>query len=362
MVIKRYILREVSAALLVVTGVLLLLFLSNQFIRYLSKAASGGLPLGDIFELMGLMVPQLLGLLLPLGLFFAILLALGRLYADHEMTVLSACGYSTGQLVGTIVTFGVMLAVFVGTLTLFVSPRIAQLQQQLLHRQGTAFLLHLISPGHFQRLGRNGQVVYVQDLVKKGEDLRGIFAAKPIQKTKPQRWEIIKAAEGQVQTQEAFNAEYFVARQGARYAGAPGQADFRVTAFDRYGVQLTSAGPLQSTDTRAMPTAKLWQQRHQPKFAAELQWRLSIPIMVILFAFLAVPLGVIKPRQGKYAKLLPATLIAIFYANMVIIARNWISQGDLSPTLGVWWLHGFVLLIALGLLTSQRYSKRFFNL
>ena len=89
-IISRYLLKEVLASLLAVTIVLLLIFLSNQLVRYLSYAASGKIAAHLVVQLMGFEIPYLLALLLPLGLYLGIILAFGRLYADSEMAVLNA--------------------------------------------------------------------------------------------------------------------------------------------------------------------------------------------------------------------------------------------------------------------------------
>ena len=73
--------------------------MSNQFVQYLNRAASGNIPGMIILKLMMLELPNLMGLLLPLGFYVALLLSYGRLYADSEMTVLRACGYGPMQLI-----------------------------------------------------------------------------------------------------------------------------------------------------------------------------------------------------------------------------------------------------------------------
>ena len=99
MILFRYLTKEVCSAFAAITVVLLVIFLSNQLVRYLAYAADGRLAIMSILHLMVLEIPHLLGLLLPLGLYLGILLAHGRLYIDHEMAVLGACGVSRGQIV-----------------------------------------------------------------------------------------------------------------------------------------------------------------------------------------------------------------------------------------------------------------------
>ena len=99
MIIARYLHREILRSTLVITGILLLIFICNQFVRYLSDAAIGRLTGHAVLEMMLIQVPLLAGFMLPLGFFLGLLLSCGRLYAEREMTILSSCGVSQWQLV-----------------------------------------------------------------------------------------------------------------------------------------------------------------------------------------------------------------------------------------------------------------------
>jgi lipopolysaccharide export system permease protein len=86
------------------------------------------------------------------------------------------------------------------------------------------------------------------------------------------------------------------------------------------------------------------------KKAAELQWRFSVPLMLLTLTLVAVPLSRVNPRSGKYAKLLPAIVVYIIYANFMFVARDWVASGKIPPWLGMWWLHIAVALLGLFLI------------
>ena len=88
MILRRYICQEIIVTMIAITTVLLVIFLSNHFLRYIQQAAVGKLSGDLLFQVMLLQIPRLLGYLLPLGLFIAILLVFGRMYVDNEMAVL----------------------------------------------------------------------------------------------------------------------------------------------------------------------------------------------------------------------------------------------------------------------------------
>ena len=108
--IFRYLFKEIFITLVALTTILLFIFMSNQFVQYLNRAVGGQIPAVMLMKLMMLELPTLMGLLLPLGFYVAILVAYGRLYADSEMTVLQACGYGPTQLFWHTLTMAILVA------------------------------------------------------------------------------------------------------------------------------------------------------------------------------------------------------------------------------------------------------------
>ncbi len=90
-ILDRYIFREIAVTWLGVTLVLLMILLTNQFARVLGDVAKGKLPRNAAFDVIGLSAAQYLTILVPIGLFLAVMLALGRLYRDSEMPAMMAC-------------------------------------------------------------------------------------------------------------------------------------------------------------------------------------------------------------------------------------------------------------------------------
>ena len=108
--LDRYLLREVAQTSVAVTGVLLVVLLSNQLARVLGQAAQSGFPGSVVLTLIGLTTLQQLTLLVPIGLFLGIVLALGRLYHESEMTAMTACGVGPLRIYRPIVLLAVVVA------------------------------------------------------------------------------------------------------------------------------------------------------------------------------------------------------------------------------------------------------------
>lgn len=355
MLIFRYLAKEVFITLVALTAILLLIFMSNQLIGYLNRAANGQIPGVFILKLMMFELPTLMSLLLPLGFYVALLLALGRLYADSEMIVLQACGYGPLQLLTHALMMALAVASFVLMMMVWLSPIIAMDRAKLLQTTGVQTLIKTILPGHFRALSGGKQVFYVESISRDHQSAKNIFFAQFSEKEAKSTWDVLWADRALVEANQATHEEFVVLEQGKKYQGKPGEANYQVAEFAKLKVRLPHPNNEVKHDIRVVNTANLWPLNNSDLAkAAELQWRLSIPMMVISLTLVAVPLSRVNPRSGKFAKLLPAIVIFIIYANLMFIARDWLSSGKIPIWLGLWWLHLSVALLGGWLIWRQR--------
>ena len=63
---------------------------------------------------------------------------------------------------------------------------------------------------------------------------------------------------------------------------------------------------------------------------AELGYRLTLPWLIILAPMLAVPLAQVRPRQGRWLRLLPAIIIYASCALVIISLKNSVTKGSIS--------------------------------
>lgn len=348
MIIFRYLAKEVFLTLLALTGILMLIFLSNQFVQYLNRAASGHIPGMIIMKLMMLEMPNLMGLLLPLGFYMAILLAYGRLYAENEMTILRASGYGPNKLLSHSLGLGVVVAVFVAIVMLWASPYIAIERAKLLRSTGIKTLIQTIMPGRFHAINWGQQVFYVQSMSRDHSKADQVFLAKKSVVANKVQWDILWADKAYSEHDTKTNEEYIVLEKGNEYQGVPGEATYQVAEFAEYKARLPHPIIKLSDDIRTAKTKTLWPLNNPDlSKAAELQWRISIPLMVFTLTLVAVPLSRVNARAGKFSKLLPAIIIYILYANFMFLARNAISSGKIPLWIGMWWIHLLVALLGM---------------
>ena len=344
MLIFRYLAKEVFLTLLGLTGILIFIFMSNQFVNYLNSAASGRIPIVLIMTLMTLELPIFLAMLLPLGFYMALLIAYGRLYAESEMTVLQACGYGTKQLLqhSFIMAF---IVVFIELLmVLWVNPQVSIERTKLLQTTGIQTIIQTIVPGRFHALSGGRDVFYVGAMDTSHTKGKHIFLAR-MSPDRSAQWDVLWAEQAYAQTDPLTHEDYLMLKQGQKYQGLPGHADYQVLEFNVLKARLPHPVQTVKEDIRTYSTASLWSFNHPTlKKSVELQWRLSVVFMVLTLTFIAVPLSRVNARSGKYAKLLPAIVVYILYANFMFIVRGWLDAGQLPIWLGLWWLHLLVLL------------------
>lgn len=355
MLIFRYLAREVFITLVSLTMILLLIFMSNQFVRYLNRAANGNIPVVIIMKLMMLELPNLIGLLLPLGLYMALLIAYGRLYADSEMTVLRACGYGNSRLLKHSFSLSMVVSLIVAVVMFWISPIIATERAKLLRSSGIKILIQTLVPGRFQAAPGGREVFYVESMSRDHAKAKYLFLARQTIKNNVLQWNIVSAKRAFAETDPKTLEDYLVLQEGREYEGFPGQANYQVANFSQYKARLPHPTVVIQNDIRTASTLSLlpFNNPNRQK-AAELQWRLSMPIMTLALTLIAIPLSRVNPRAGKYAKLLPAIILYIIYANFMFISRDWLVAGKLPLWLGMSWLHLTMIFVGLLLLWYNR--------
>jgi lipopolysaccharide export system permease protein len=332
----------------------MLVLLTNQFARVLGDVAKGRLPKDAAWEVIGLSALQYLTILVPIGLFLAIMLALGRLYRDSEMPAMMACRVGPAGIYWPLLWLLVPLSVGVAWLSIEMSPRALMAIERIGAEARRQADLTSLEPGRFTSIGPEDAVVYSEKVTAKGV-MQNVFMQRRIDDGKV---EVVIAKRGEQIESDDPDVRFLVLYEGRRYEGTPGTTQFRVVEFLEHGIpyRLPGLDPAEPKP-RAMSFMRLVGSTDL-EHIAELQWRIGIPLATIILSILAVPLAKTQPRAGRYGRLAVGMLVFIIYLNMLSAAKAWIEQGELPPYLGLWWVHGAILLLALGLLGAQNQVHR----
>ncbi len=339
--IDRYMLREFFINLIAVVGVLWLIYVATRFARYLADAAVGNLPADVIFSLLWLNSLGALSVLLPIATFLAVLLGLGRMSADNELTVIAACGIAGNRIRRNVLVFTGLMAIIVGLLALSIVPDVLSGRYQLEQKaKVTANTTGLVA-GSFKESQKGDWTFYSQGVSKETGQLQNVF----IEIQRQPKPLIFRAERGHFEVDPRTGDKYLILEDGYRYEGDAGDLDFVIAEYASHSLLVEKGGQQQYREkAKATATSVLW-ERGSNEDLAEIQWRISSALMTVILGLLAMTLAHAGPRQGRYAGLLPAVLVYIVYSNLLGVTRAWVEKGEIAPWLGLIWVHLLMLLI-----------------
>ncbi len=344
MLFKRALRRELSTLASVVFATLFAVLVTTTLIRWLGRAAAGRVDTESILPLMAFSAIGSLPVLLVLTLYVAVLMALTRAWRDSEMVIWFASGRSLLQWIPPVIAFTLPVAALCGFVSFVAAPwanqQAYEYEQRFLQRED----ISQVAAGQFRESAGGGRVFYVESLNDLATEVQNIFVTQ----RGTEREAIVVAQGGRVEILPDGD-RYLVLERGRRYDGKLGTPEMSVMAFERYGLLLEphAGGPVSGAGIRAMSLADLLADPN-PAHLAELHWRLSPPLAVILMALLAIPLSAVNPRLGRSTNLIIALLAYVVYNNLLTVMKAWIAQGKIGFEWGATVVHlGMIVIIAL---------------
>ena len=336
---------DLAVTSLSVSLVLVSIVVSRKFLNILAKALEGDVAAETLFSLLSLKTLSVAIFLLPPTLFLSALMVFGRMYRDHEMTILASSGVGPARLYRAAAYFVIPLFLFAGWGAIEVMPWAERHAQELMKRDEKSADIRGIKPGRFNEFSGGDVVLYAESLATTSSLLNNVF----VQSRDGDRAGIVLANRGYLKTSEGGET-FVVLQDGKRYQGTPGQQNFIVTEFDEYAVRVDeSASKSAATKREALPFDYLLSSKI-PREIVELQRRVSIPMGVLVLAVLALPLARLSPRSGVYGNVLKAFLIFIAYENLQKSIQAMTVTGKLPQWAGYSVTYVIMLSIALVLL------------
>ena len=332
-----------------VTIVLLMIMMSGRLINQLASAAAGEIPLEVVFFTLLLRMPSFLEMILPMALFISVLLAYGRMYSENEMSVLSATGFSDRRLLLFTMVPGAAVMLIVGSFSLYLSPLGAEKMEDLYEKQAEMTEFELLAPGRFQSMKKGTRVTYTESLSENKTVMNQVFIADGDT--------LMLAEKGSQYFSSETGSRFLELHNGKRFDLAADSAELQVLEFERYGVKIAD----ESEDRRkvrkdAVATLDLLSSE-DPKFQAQLHWRLSLIVMVPVLVLIAFPLSKVNPRQGRFARMFPALILFMVYISLLIAMRGMLEK-ERVPAVAIWALHLIYLIIGLALLIGPEILRR----
>ncbi|MBU2979525.1 LPS export ABC transporter permease LptF [Alteromonas sp. C1M14] len=353
MLIFRYLIKETLKSQMAIFFILMAIFITLRFVRVLGDASDGDIPAGLVLGFLGLYAPILSSLVLPISAYLGILLAHGRLYVDSEMTVMRACGVSEWYITRVMLLLSLVIMVITGFITLYLSPAAAESEYQLREKARSEAGFSAIMPGRFQQTGNEKAVIFVQDVDNEDDTLKRVFLAQNQHVGSENQVRVVQANTGHIQN-NPDGTRNLVLREGVQYEGTQTEKQYRKITFDEYQIQIADESQDEpGRKVSVIPTMELLED-DSLEARVELQWRLAIPLSIPFLVLIAVPLSSVDPRQGRFGKMFPAILLYLGYFMLLLASRRVLEDGKIPIQLGLWWVHGIMLIIGIALIVRDR--------
>jgi len=368
--LDRYLFKSVLGSCLAAVGLFaFVLILGNAIRDLLRYVLAGQIPLTVFAELLLLLVPYVISYALPMGMLTGVLLTLGRLSADSEITAMRAAGISVWRIARPVVLLGVAGTLLGLYMNFEAMPRARTQYQRELAETVRSNPLSFIVPRTFIR-DFSDRVIYVGD--KQGNVLKEVWVWELDAQQRVQY--LVRATSGRIDYDAEDNALLITLTQAqVETRSTANPEDFSkpplVGTFDKTEeVRL----PLDSIFTRTTIRQKLkWmtfaelraeesrlatltvppeqQAEHERtimKVRLTVQEKLQNALALLSFALIGIPLGIRVSRRETSANLGVAVALSLGYYFLTVMV-NWLDRHpEYRPDLLFWLPNVLFLLIA----------------
>lgn len=335
MILTRYFNRELVHMTLAIVFILLVIVISNFFVRYLAMVSGGADP-SIIYKFTVILIPKYVAYLIPLSFFFALLVVYGKFFANNELSVAFACGMSWVDTIKMVMKPALFLFAIELVLTLYVLPKVDNNQFLIQQTAAKTSLVSFIEPGKIVSFNDGQQVIYAKSSDRDG-NLHDVFIYQHKNANDSSK-SIITAPLAHVEMQGIDN-QYLVLSNGYYYSINTLTNEVSEGSFKQANQFISGKIDIgKNTSKDATPTLQLLKEGG-PENNAEFQWRLSFAFVIFVSTLIGLAVTKMRPRQSRYSKIVPAILIFIVYFNLVSLSKSWIAAGTIPWWIGIWWVH-----------------------
>ncbi len=344
-ILDRYILREIVPpfllGLLVFTFILLIPPLMDVAESLIAKGVGGW----TILRLMMTLLPQALGITLPMSLLIGLLIAFGRLSGDREAVAIQACGISPRRLLRPVLFMAGITAVITNYVLVSALPDANQTFREITYSVIASRTQDEVKPRVFYEDFPN-IILYIRDASVDGQVWHDVFLADT---RNPARPEIFVASQGRMLLNKEQRQVSIMLTSGARHEVAPDMPEeYEIHEFERMVMALDpetvfpEIGPERGYPELTISELKVESERlrdagespHRP--IMEIHKKFSIPFACFVFAFIGLGLGVSHRKDGRLASFVLAIGVIFSYYVVMYIGEALAKGGQVSPHLAMW--------------------------
>ena len=346
--IARYIRRNLVTLFFAIFFIIGLFVFGNRIVLTVQESFEQGIPFQELIPLISFNMIRDVTLIITLSFFLAIILSISQLYKNSEAIVMNSMGLSDKHFVVFIQPTVLLTFIIITFLTIYAVPWAKQQKNIVEEETKNASEFSFITEGEFEEFKQGDIVFYASEsktLDTLGEQNMEEIFIYSFNEEKPM---IVLASEARKYIDPRTNSTYLRLKDGIRYQGIPSDENISILNFDLYDLEIVS-GELQKSlaiYTKIEGKSTLDLIKEGGSYAnAELQWRLSQPITVLILSFFGIFLGKTSPRGGKGVNLLIGIIVFMLYNNGLLVAKRAIELGQINLLTGFLGVHLLVLML-----------------
>lgn len=351
-IINAYLAREIFKTCAATVLVLYIIFTSNALGRVLADIADGDKPLQAIGIIMLSQSVNILSMLLPVCFFFSIIFTFGRMYKDHEIVVMNACGIGYRDFYKPVVIVLLPMLLLSSYISLVLNAQLWSDALVAIDKGVEQNQFHLVKPGQFNQAGGGEGVFYMESISEDKLELQEVIVSQ----IGPDATIMEIARSGRQKIDDTSGDLFLVLGPGQRVEGVAGQKNFKFLDYEQHGILIQKKSkPPGKVHSIENSLAGLWSSSRMSD-RVELQWRIAMPVVLVALAIVAVPLSHISPRQGRFGKVGYALAVYFVYLNLLVTTRAQLEAGVIPMAINFWWVHLVFIAFAAVLLYRRNHG------
>lgn len=344
-IINRYIFKEIAFPFIIILLVLTFVLLMGKIMQIMDLVINKGVNVFSIAQIIVFLLPSFMLFTIPIALLIAILIAMGRLSADNEITAIKTSGISLMQIfypvaIASLITF--ILAVFI---SYFLVPQSNFATKRLLfniaQQNASIGIKEKVFNSDFKDF-----LIYAEKIPVNQNYMEGVIISD--NRMIGEQNTILAKKAILVSDAESMTVKLKL-EDGSIHTVSSDLKHYRKIDFTSYEINLDLSTALanlneSSKTSTEMTVSELLERMKKPgldkvavrELAIEVHKKFSIPLSCLFFGLLALPLGIRSHRSVKSRGFAVGLIVVASYYLLRIGGEALVETGYLSPEVGVW--------------------------
>jgi len=344
-IINKYILREISFPFFMTLLVFTFVLIIGKILQIMDLMVNKGVLFISILKMILFTMHAFLIFTIPISLLIAILIGLGRLSGDNEITVMKSSGVSLYQLFVPIAFMSVLAFVFsltIGLLAPLSNFAMKNLLFEIVKQKASIGIKEKVFNDDFK-----GLVIYADRIPLEGDFMEGVMVNDTRLVKEPTT---IIAPKGYLRSDLKSMKVILRLERGSIHSVESGLKTYKKTDFGSYDVLLdmgtalsesaksTSKGSVDMTIRELLENMRKGgiDDAARRDMIIELNKKFSIPLSCLVFAIIGIPLGIVSRRSGKSRGFAVGLFVVTIYYTLQLAGEALGETGKLPPVIAVW--------------------------